>query len=65
MVTPFYTHVTTRNNATSLTWLGPILPVYYRNTDVDIGYSAIGIFPFYYGSHSPTGRTFATPLYAR
>ena len=65
MITPFYTHATTRNNATSLTLLGPLLPIYYRSTDVDIGYSALGIFPFYYGSSSPTGRTFATPLYAR
>jgi len=65
LVTPFYTHATTRNKATSLTAIGPLLPIYYRNTDTDIGYSALGIFPFYFGSSSPTGRTFATPLYAR
>ena len=65
LVTPFYTHATTRNKATSLTVVGPLLPIYYRNTDADIGYSALGIFPFYYGSNSPTGRTFATPLFAR
>jgi hypothetical protein len=58
-------HVTTRDKATSLTVVGPILPVYYRATDQDLGYRALGIFPFYYGSSSPTGRTFATPLYAR
>jgi len=65
MITPLFTHATTRNNATSLTMVGPLLPIYYRATDIDLGYSALGIFPFYYGSHSPTGRTFATPLYAR
>jgi hypothetical protein len=65
LITPFYTHSTTRNRATSLTMLGPVLPFYYRSTDVDIGYKALGLFPFYYGSKSPTGRTFATPLFAR
>jgi hypothetical protein len=65
LITPFYTHATTRNNATSVTAVGPIVPVYYRATDIDIGYKALGILPFYYGSSSPTGRTFATPLYAR
>lgn len=65
LITPFYTHATTRSGATSLTLVGPILPIYYRATDTDIGSSATGIFPFYYGSHSPTGRTFATPLFAR
>lgn len=65
MLTPLYSHSTTRNGATSLTMAGPILPIYYRNTDTDVGFSATGIFPFYYGSSSPTGRTFATPLFAR
>jgi len=65
LVTPFYTHATTRNDSTSLTVVGPIVPIYYRATDIDIGYSALGIFPFFYNSSSPTGRTFATPLFAR
>lgn len=65
MITPLFTHATTRNKATSLTMVGPLLPIYYRAIDKDIGSSAFGIFPFYYGSHSPTGQTFATPLYAR
>jgi hypothetical protein len=65
MITPLFTHATTRNKSTSLTMVGPILPLYYRATDIDIGYSALGLFPFYYGSSSPTGRTFATPLFAR
>lgn len=65
LVTPFFTHATTRNNATSLTMVGPIVPLYYRSTDIDIGFSATGIFPLFYNSSSPTGRTFATPLFAR
>jgi hypothetical protein len=65
LITPVYTHATTRNEATSLTMIGPVLPVYYRKTDIDIGYKALGIFPFYYGSSSPTGRTFLIPLFGR
>ena len=65
MITPLFTHATTRNNSTSLTMVGPILPIYYRATDIDLGFSATGIFPFFYNSSSPTGRTFATPLFAR
>jgi histidyl-tRNA synthetase len=64
LITPLFTHATTRNNSTSLTMVGPIVPIYYRSTDIDIGYSATGIFPFFYNSSSPTGRTFATLLFA-
>ena len=65
MLTPFYSHATTRNGATSLHVAGPLLPVYYRKTDTDVGYKSLGIFPFYYGSSSPTGEALATPLFAR
>jgi hypothetical protein len=65
LITPFFSHATTRNEATSLTLVGPILPIYYRNTDIDVGFSGLGIFPFYYGSSSPKGRTFLTPLFGR
>ncbi len=65
MITPVYTHSTTRSGSTSLTMMGPIAPIYYRKVDVDIGFRGFGLFPFYYGSHSPTGRTFAIPIFAR
>lgn len=65
LITPFYSHATTRNNATSLTVAGPILPIYYRSIDKDVGYDGLGIFPFYFGSSSPKGRTFLTPLYGK
>ncbi|MCL2777588.1 MAG: hypothetical protein FWD73_06255 [Polyangiaceae bacterium] len=65
LLTPFFSHATTRSGATSLTVAGPILPIYYRATDTDIDYKATGIFPFYYGSSSPTGTALATPLFAR
>ena len=65
MITPLFTHATTRNKSTSLTMVGPLAPIFYRKTDIDLGYSALGIFPFYFGSQSPTGTTFATPLYTK
>jgi hypothetical protein len=65
LITPFYSHATTRSGATSLTLAGPVLPIYYRSTDIDVGYKALGIFPFYYGSSSPKGRTLLLPLFGR
>jgi len=65
LITPFYSNATTRNKATSLTLAGPLLPLFYRNVDTDVGYDALGIFPFYFGSSSPKGRTFLTPLYGK
>lgn len=65
IITPLFTHSTTRNNSTNLTMVGPIFPIYYRKTDVDIGYSATGVFPFFYNSSSPTHSTFAIPLFGR
>src|SRR5262249_2031008 len=65
LITPLYSHATTRNGATSLTMIGPILPIYYRDKDIDIGYSALGIFPFYYGSSTPKGNAFLIPLFVR
>lgn len=63
MITPFFSRATTRKSSTSLTVAGPILPIYYRSIDKDVGYDGLGIFPFYFGSSSPKGRTFLTPLY--
>ncbi len=65
MITPFFTHATTRNGATNLTMVGPLVPLFYRNTDVDVGYKGLGIFPFYFGSSSPKGETFLTPAFGR
>ncbi len=65
LVTPIYTHTTQRKDSAKMTMVGPIAPIYYRETDIDVGYSALGIFPLYFGSHSPTGRTFLTPIYGR
>jgi hypothetical protein len=65
MITPLYSHLTTRNGATSTTLVGPLLPIYYRDTDTDIGFSALGVFPFVYTSSSPKGRAFLVPLFGR
>jgi hypothetical protein len=65
LITPFYSHATTRNGATSTTAVGPLLPIYYHDTDTDIGFSATGIFPFYYGASSPKGNDFLIPIYGR
>jgi hypothetical protein len=65
MITPLFSHATQRNGAAKMTMVGPILPIYYRSTDVDVGFSGLGIFPFYYGSSSPMGETFLTPLFGR
>lgn len=65
MLTPFYSNSTTRNGSTSLTMAGPILPLFYRYRDYDLGEKATGIFPFYYGSDAPTGSTTMTPLFGR
>jgi hypothetical protein len=65
LISPFFTHVTTRKKATSLTLAGPILPIYYRATDTDVGFESLGIFPFYFGASSPKGRSLLTPLFGR
>jgi hypothetical protein len=65
LLTPLYSHATTRNGSTSLTMVGPVAPFYYGYSDVDIGYHATGILPFYFGTHGPTGWSILTPLFGR
>lgn len=65
MITPFFSQAETRNGATRLTAVGPVLPIYWRYTDRDLGASAIGIFPFFYHSDSPVGRDWLTPLFGK
>lgn len=65
MLTPLFTHSTTRSGATGLTMVGPIAPIFYRYRDDDVGYKSLGVFPFYYGASGPTGTTFMTPLVSR
>ncbi len=62
-LTPFYSFALTRKGASSLEVAGPLVPLYYRKRDRDTGASALGIFPFYYGSHSPQSSVAVTPLF--
>jgi hypothetical protein len=62
MLTPIYSHSTTRKGATSLSLLGPVLPLYYHYRDSDIGLTAWYVAPLYFQSDSPAGHSFLTPL---
>ncbi len=65
LITPLYSHATTRNGSTSLTVFGPLAPIYYGFKDTDVGYHATGILPFYFGTGGPTGWSILTPLFGR
>jgi len=61
----FYSHVTTRDGATSLTAAGPVLPMWWNYRDVDLGVHAWAVAPFFYTSDSPAGHDWLTPLVGR
>jgi hypothetical protein len=63
MITPLVTLASTRNGATSLTAVGPVIPLVIDYRDRDLGAHAWAIAPFYYQSDSPAGHDFLTPLY--
>ena len=65
LLTPFYSHATTRNGATSLTTIGPVLPLYFNYSDRDIGLSSFAVAPFFYQLDSPVGHDWLTPLVGR
>ena len=62
MLSPFYSHATTRNGATSLTAIGPVVPLWWNYRDRDLGVHAWAIAPFFYTSDSPAGHDWLTPL---
>ncbi len=62
LLTPLFSRVETRRGSTSLTLVGPILPLYGHYEDKDIGSSATGLFPFFFKSDSPSGHDWLTPL---
>ncbi len=62
LLTPFYSNAQTRSGATSLTAVGPILPLYWNYTDRDLGVHARAYAPFFYYSDSPAGHDWLTPL---
>jgi hypothetical protein len=65
MLTPFFSQATTRNGSTSLTAVGPVVPLWWNYRDRDLGVHAWAIAPLYYSSDSPAGRDWLTPLVGR
>jgi hypothetical protein len=61
MLSLLYSHATTRNGATSLTAIGPGVPLWWNYTDRDLGVHAWAAAPFFYTSDSPTGHDWLTP----
>ncbi len=62
LLTPFYSNAQTRNGSTSLTAVGPVLPLWWNYTDRDLGVHAWAAAPFFYTSDSPAGHDWLTPL---
>jgi hypothetical protein len=61
----FYSHVTGRSGATSLTAIGPVVPLFWNYTDRDLGIHTTALAPFFYTSDRPTGHDWLTPLVGR
>lgn len=65
MITPLLSHAEARGGATSLTAVGPVLPIVWDYSDRDLGVHAWAVAPLFYTSGSPTGRDWLTPLVGR
>jgi hypothetical protein len=65
MLTPFVSYSTTRNGATNLRAIGPIVPLFWQYRDRDVNTSSVGLAPLFYHSTSPRGVDFLTPLFGR
>jgi hypothetical protein len=60
-----YSHVEGRGGGTSLTAVGPVVPLWWSYTDRDLGAHAWAFAPFAYSSISPAGRDWLTPVVGR
>ncbi|MFO0670415.1 MAG: hypothetical protein U0235_12440 [Polyangiaceae bacterium] len=65
MLTPLFSHATTRRGSTSFTAVGPVLPLFYSYEDKDIELNHWAAIPFFYRSKSPRGSDWLTPLVGR
>lgn len=65
VLTPFFSQAVTRNGSTSLTAIGPVVPIWWNYRDRDLDVRAFAIAPFFYTSDSPTGHDWLTPLVGR
>ncbi|MDP8999243.1 MAG: hypothetical protein M3O46_03940, partial [Myxococcota bacterium] len=61
----FYSHAEERGGSTSLTAVGPVVPLFWNYRDRDLGIHALGVAPLFYVSSSPAGHDWLTPLVGR
>ena len=61
----FYSHIEGRSGSTSLTAIGPLVPLYWRYDDRDLGAQATAVAPFFYTADRPTGHDWLTPFVGR
>jgi hypothetical protein len=60
-----YSNAQTHNGATSLTAIGPVLPLVWAYRDTELGAHAWAVVPFAYRSQSPAGHDWLTPILGR
>ncbi len=65
MLTPLFSHSSTRNGSTQLYAVGPVLPLIWSYRDKDIDQTSFAVLPLVYHSHSPLGTDWLTPLAGR
>jgi hypothetical protein len=65
LLSPVYSHIEGHNGATTLTAVGPVVPLWWDYHDRDLGSHAWAIAPFFYRSDSPSGHDWLTPLLGR
>ena len=65
MITPLVSRAETRNGATSLTAVGPVVPLWWNYRDRDLDVHAWAVAPLFYTSDSPAGHDWLTPLVGR
>jgi hypothetical protein len=65
MFTPFYSRSISHGGSTSLTAIGPVVPIWWNYRDRDLGVNAWALAPFYFQSDSPAGHDWLTPVIGR
>jgi hypothetical protein len=65
LLTPFFSQAETRKGATTLTAVGPVVPLWWNYRDRDLGVHAWALAPLFYTSDSPAGHDWLTPLLGR
>jgi hypothetical protein len=65
LLSPIYSRAEGRSGSTSLTAVGPVVPLWWDYRDRDLGLRAWAVAPFFYRSDSPNGHDWLTPLVGR